>query len=411
MATTELKVEASGSAEHEENSDESSDRNEQVIIGLELPDSQRVEVLVHRTVGSSGEQEEKGTSGSGEVVTESSVIVTDIKEVKDENGYTTVITHIYAKPLEKNEVETRHKAVVDQNEEVPKEENTEDSEDGEEYHQPSAINATKKDGYQRTSTAPKGVADFRGNENQTTNFTSGKEEGTEEKSKNDVKSLSSTLTTKETPGKNADGEKNVEGWIQRLTAVHSTYSKDKKDKEKEKETSVDVENADQSSPSQLTKEDTNGCFGNIFAKKLTVLQLSNNNHSSSDIPTNRQRVLWRHKSATWEKSSKNGNNHKHVGTQDTCHVEEDLCKSPLPSYHTKGVLLQDCLDLMAPGCDHGSSITADESLSVSSLSLSLDDTNAHESMYSGKEQESESCLSRSCSFHGSTLSCDVVTYI
>ncbi|XP_076456869.1 uncharacterized protein LOC143291121 isoform X2 [Babylonia areolata] len=92
--------------------DSSDEMRDRVMVGLELPDSQRVEVLVHQTVSSSSDQEEGGGACGGgggggttstttttmkEVVTDSAVIVTDVQEVVNESGYTTVVTNVHAK--------------------------------------------------------------------------------------------------------------------------------------------------------------------------------------------------------------------------------------------------------------------------------------------------------------------------
>lgn len=167
---------------------------------------------------------------------------------------------------------------------------------------------------------------------------------------------------------------------------------------------TEEEKTDHNSSDQFAKEGTNGCFGNIFAKKLTALQLSNG-HTASDAVLGHQKVPGCNKAATWEKSSERSSRRKHIGSVDFHDPTQCKTTSQPPTsadrvVSMKGVMLQDCVILN--GSDDQEA-NPDESDGVSlASSQSLSDV---------KRGERSCSLSASEGFRGSTLSCDIVTYL
>ncbi|XP_071110560.1 uncharacterized protein [Haliotis cracherodii] len=86
----------------DESEDGTQNNPEWVVLGVQLPDSRQVEVLVHRPINSNSDGEEQTyrteMTQSDEAGNENAVItLTDVKEVTDEDGYTRVIAHVVSK--------------------------------------------------------------------------------------------------------------------------------------------------------------------------------------------------------------------------------------------------------------------------------------------------------------------------
>ena len=455
-------------ADYDDSSDENRDR---IIVGLHLPDSQRVEVLVHRTVGSSIDHEEAGARGGGrEVVTESSVILTDVHEVVGEDGYTTVVANVYAKSHPSDLALTAATLAEDDSD-------TSGDSDEEYYYRragrpnrdASTAAAGKSTGCsvsekgdsataakesQRQSEGKESEAADSLRDDKGRTVLSGNAPGTALKIESNAPQNSSSKShhakerKEKVPAlpqeKKASEKENVAG--KEKKEKHSEHDGKNEKKEKEGVTSSErkekhAESAekhenrprdkDQESSAnrkpvadadQLSKESSNGCFGNIFSKKITVIQISGRRNTvpQSEVPKPGNVCNSTNKSATWEKSNGNSSSSalkpkNKMDIQDVSHFNEKLPRqayeSPVVTGPKTGVLLQDYVVISSPGDFTSQDCNGEDSASVSS-SLSAGEGGGFRQEEEGaRERRSSCCLSASDSFRGSNLSCDIVTYL
>ena len=193
---------------------------------------------------------------------------------------------------------------------------------------------------------------------------------------------------------------------------------EKRVRDKDRESLANRKPVDQRDTGLLSKENSNGCFGNIFSKKITVIQISGRRNTipQSEAPKPGNVCNMSNKSATWEKGHDNSTTHKpkaKMDIRDVSHFNEKLpCQTSDPSVGLgpkTGVLLQDCVVISASGDFSSQDWGGGDSTSVSS-SLSADEVGGFREEGAG-ERESSCCLSASDSFRGSNLSCDIVTYL
>lgn len=453
LMTVRMPERSDSTVDWDDSSDENHDHMRQLVLGLRLPDSQRVEVLVHRPVGSNSDQEEQGATGGGEGG--EPIILTDVQEVTNEDGYTTFVTHIYAKQGEGKDAEVLS--------DISDDSTDTEGEDWDGGGEPESKSTMKGAGRTRgrnrqqnrqasnSTGAVKREGANGGNSEENEERSAQKHENKpEDKADNKPGQIScfSLVLNKDGAWKAMDGEKSDNGFLHRLRErrqrdkekdkerekeiekeKEKTKGKEKereresekdkvkekvKEKEgekeereqekvKEKEPSSEEDKTVCDSPDQLAKDGTNGCFGNIFAKKLTALQISNSNHTTSDVVSGRPKMPWR-KAATWEKGSEKGSQHKHISSVDFCDSAPRKDKDLFPVYPAQfnvskgGLLLQDCLVLS------GEELLADND-DISVLSSSSVDIAAP------AKGGSACSLSASEGFRGSTLSCDIVTYL
>ena len=389
-------------AEYDDSSDENRDH---IILGLQLPDSHRVEVLVHRTVGSSSEHEETGGTGEGkEVMTESSVILTDLQEVVGEDGYTTVVANVYAKsraedaPLGAALEGDGNGSLDDSDEEYGLQtghENAENSATGKiKGHSMSEkgnlASASENQSQSEGKSKCAAVADSVHNDKCRTVLSDALSKAPGRDSDAERYSFSKSHETKEKKLKDADlhQEKkthergNVAGKEKKEKLSEPAWDNEKKEKEavtcterkekqhesgeknekrvrdKDKQSLASHRPADQRDTGQLMKENSNGCFGNIFSKKITVIQISGRRNTvpQSEAPKPGNVCNVTSKSATWEKSNDNSSNHKSktkMDIRDISHFNEKLpCQTsdtPVGFGPKTGVLLQDFVVISPPG--------------------------------------------------------------
>ena len=193
---------------------------------------------------------------------------------------------------------------------------------------------------------------------------------------------------------------------------------EKRVRDKDRESLANRKPVDQRDTGLLSKENSNGCFGNIFSKKITVIQISGRRNTipQSEAPKPGNVCNVSNKSATWEKGHDNSTTHKpkaKMDIRDASHFNEKLpCQTSDPSVGLgpkTGVLLQDFVVISASGDFSSQDWGGGDSTSVSS-SLSADEVGGFREEGAG-ERESSCCLSASDSFRGSNLSCDIVTYL
>ena len=198
----------------------------------------------------------------------------------------------------------------------------------------------------------------------------------------------------------------------------SGEKKEKRARDKDRESLTNRKPVDQRDTGLLSKENSNGCFGNIFSKKITVIQISGRRNTipQSEAPKPGNACNVSNKSATWEKGHDNSTARKpkaKMDIRDVSHFNEKLpCQTSDPSVGSgpkTGVLLQDFVVISASGDFSSQDWGGGDSTSVSS-SLSADEVGGFREEGAG-ERESSCCLSASDSFRGSNLSCDIVTYL
>ncbi|KAL8585697.1 hypothetical protein ACOMHN_022344 [Nucella lapillus] len=428
--------------------DSSDEMRDRVVVGLELPDAQRVEVLVHQTISSSSDQEEGGGGASAdtrEMVTESAVIITDVQEVMNEDGYTTVITNVYAKPRNPTTHTSPATSSEDSDEERPSPDERGSSSGSQKDERGSSVlkrsSTSKKEGRKpgvmnekkleeegdgcsvdRDRVSMSGVKMNECNNEDQQNLppkhhkTRDKETGPTQEKKPEEANVAKEK--KEKSGENTE---------KKQTECES--SAEKKDKEKasdswerkgEKDPCPCKLPTDQKDIDELSKESTNGCFGNIFSKKISVIQIGNKRNAETP-PDTQKPTNASYKSSTWEKSQEKPSHHKHKTSMDiqdlSCFKEKlSLEASDIyakPPVYNKGVLLQDFVVLSPPGDFRSSEGVRGESdsLSLASASSVEDAGSGKEGGEKGGEGSSCCCLSASDSFRGSNLSCDIVTYL
>ena len=509
-------------ADYDDSSDENRDR---IVVGLQLPDSQRVEVLVHRTVGSSSEHEEAGAPGNGrEVMTESSIIFTDVQEVVDEDGYTTVVANVYARSCDRDlssgaafkgeesdsSEDSDEEAYMHASHQNAKRSVTGNSK-GHSASEKSNSPTTSKNPSQSDSKnkcaevansflddssrtvladapgsrtvlpdtpgsrtvlpdtpgsgtvlpdtpgsgtvlpdtpgsgtvlpdtpgsrtvlldspdkAPEGCSvaqqssSSKSHERKEVNETDAgmhqEKKATEKEAgvgKEKKEKLCEHVWTSEKREKEA-----VTCTDRREKHSESGEKNEKRVRDKDRESLANRKPVDQRDTGLLSKENSNGCFGNIFSKKITVIQISGRRNTipQSEAPKPGSVCNVSNKSATWEKGHDNSTTHKpkaKMDIRDVSHFNEKLpCQTsdpPVGLGPKTGVLLQDFVVISASGDFSSQDWGGGDSTSVSS-SLSADEVGGFREEGAG-ERESSCCLSASDSFRGSNLSCDIVTYL
>ncbi|KAK7091292.1 hypothetical protein V1264_008996 [Littorina saxatilis] len=444
--------------------DDSSDGNRnRVIVGLQLPDSQRVEVLVHRTVCSHGDTEDGSAAVERrDVVTDSSVILTNIQEVLNEDGYTTVVANIHAKAYDTNAAQGCAFVLDSSDSSDDSEEEREREDKGVSFAGESAARtgssyplpkrnqaAVSKENHSKRNRANDAAENLASDKDRLLLSGNTHDQGMD----THANSMPMSKPPKEKREKETEGVKDKSGnhkdvvlnGDQKETQAERSERNEKKQKDamlpaekkekpaesgektekklrdKDKEAPSNRRPAEQREADVLNKENTNGCFGNIFSKKLTVIQIHGRRNTVLESEAQKPGSVY-YKSGTWEKSNEKGSNPKHTTTVDirnTSHFNEKLPgeKQSYQTSHTavgngydKGLLLQDCVVLSPPGDFKSQNWEEADSLSLSS-SLSEEEGGGEREEVGDVEEESGCCLSASDSFRGSTLSCDIVTYL
>ena len=422
--------------------DSSEEMRDGLVVGLQLPDAQRVEVLVHQAISPNSHQEEGGASGDGrEVVTDTSIILTDVQEVVSEAGYKTVVANFYARPRVDDSGDAEDSFLCG------------DPKDGQEEAS-RAVNTSSRNGpgcsaRERSQSAhSKDNTTHIWNEGAGCNLQDGKEERdcVQSKHSNSCSDVQPSLVLRgsqchETKEGKDRAEALSHGEDGRRPSLKEQKEKlpenaekcerkpvenvpccDKRDQlsdcvEKSEKKGVEKDPlggrkcSDQKDADQLGKESTNGCFGNIFSKKIAVIQLTGKRNS--DPQSESQKPVNAFYKSSWDKGQEKRPTVKAKGGRDTgdigkdrqpswpadCSVKTGMCE--------KGVLLQDFV-VLSPPCDfssqdlgEGDSLSMASSTSVDCLDVKDDLTVEHGS----------SGLSASNSFQGSNLSCDIVTYL